>query len=111
VLWMLVFRSAGAADNFVQLYSGILGQVLPGTTARKIDQRGPAVFVMIGDGAIRNHEYLSEVWKQSSVNGTPAESYEPVAGGPQAASPQSVESQPHTAPTPASESPRTIEAD
>jgi hypothetical protein len=109
VLWMIVFRSAGAADNFARLYSGILGQVLPGTTARKIDRRGPAVFVMIGDGAIRNHEYLPEVWKQSSINGAPVESYAPVAGSQQAASPQSAAQQPHPAPTP--ESPRTIEAD
>ena len=65
VLWMIVFRNAGAADNFAQLYSGILDKVLVGTMARKIDQRGPAVFVMIGDGAIRNHEFSPEVWKQS----------------------------------------------
>ena len=76
MLWMIVFRSAGAADNFAQLYSGILDKVLPGTTARKIDQRGPAVFVMIGDGAIRNHEFIPEVWKQSSIDGTAIESYE-----------------------------------
>jgi hypothetical protein len=69
VLWMLTFRDAGSADNFDQLYSGILDKVLPGTTARKLDQRGPAVFVMIGDGAIRYHEFLPEVWKQSRIDG------------------------------------------
>jgi hypothetical protein len=73
VLWMLTFRDTGSADNFNQLYSGILGKVLPGTTARKIDQRGPAVFVMIGDGAIRYHEYLPEVWKESRIDGAPIE--------------------------------------
>ena len=78
MLWMLTFRSAGAAENFARLYSGILDQVLPGTTARKLDQRGPAVFVMIGDGAIRYHEYLPEVWKQSTVDGTPIESLAPL---------------------------------
>ena len=71
VLWMLVFRGAGAADNFNQLYSQILDKVLPRTTPRRLVQRGPAVFVMIGDGAIRNHEFLPEVWKQSRVNGAP----------------------------------------
>jgi hypothetical protein len=69
VLWMIVFRNAGAADTFAQLYTQILDKVLPGSTARKIDQRGPAVFVMIGDGAIRYHEYLGEVWKQSRIDG------------------------------------------
>lgn len=73
VLWMLTFRDAGSADNFDQLYSGILDKVLPGTTARKLDQRGPAVFVMIGDGAIRYHEFLPEVWKQSRIDNAPIE--------------------------------------
>jgi len=73
VLWMLAFRDTGSADNFNQLYSGILEKVLPGTTARKIDQLGPAVFVMIGDGAIRYHQYLPEVWKQSRIDGAPIE--------------------------------------
>jgi hypothetical protein len=109
MLWMIVFRSAGAADNFAQLYSGILDKVLPGTTARKIDQRGPAVFVMIGDGAIRNHEFIPEVWKQSSIDGAAIESYEPVVGAPPAASPRATSLQPHPAPKPASEAPRTIE--
>src|SRR3984885_5741109 len=73
VLWMLAFRDAGSADNFAQLYSGILDKVLPGMTARKIVQRGPAVFVMIGDGAIRNHEFIPEVWKQSRIDNAPIE--------------------------------------
>jgi hypothetical protein len=73
VLWMLAFRDAGSADNFAQLYSGILDKGLPGTTARKIEQRGAAVFVMIGDGAIRNHEFLPEIWKQSRIDGAPIE--------------------------------------
>ncbi|MFZ0244171.1 hypothetical protein [Candidatus Binatus sp.] len=68
VLWMLTFRNAGSADNFDQLYSGILDKVLPGTTARKIEQRGAAVLVMIGDGAIRYHEFIAEVWKQSRID-------------------------------------------
>ncbi len=73
VLWMLAFRNAGYADNFHQLYSGILDKVLPGGTARKIEQRGPAVFVMIGDGAIRYHEFIPEVWKQSRIDNAPIE--------------------------------------
>jgi hypothetical protein len=73
VLWMLAFRDPGSAENFDQLYSGILDKVLPGTTARKLVQRGPAVFVMIGDGAIRNHEYLDEVWKQSRIDNSSIE--------------------------------------
>ncbi len=73
VLWMLTFRDAGSADNFDQLYSGILDKSLPTTTAHKLDQRGPAVFVMIGDGAIRYHEFLPEVWKQSRIDGSPIE--------------------------------------
>jgi hypothetical protein len=73
VLWMLTFRNAGCADNFDQLYSGILDKVLPATTARKIEQRGPAVFVMIGDGAIRYHEFLPEVWRQSRIDNAPIE--------------------------------------
>jgi len=70
---MIVFRNAGAADTFAQLYAQILDKVLVGTTARKIEQRGPAVFAMIGDGAIRNREYLPEVWKQSTVDGAQIE--------------------------------------
>lgn len=73
VLWMLTFRNAGWADNFNRLYSGILDQVLSGTTARKTEQRGPAVFVMIGDGAIRYHEYIADVWKQSRIDNAPIE--------------------------------------
>ncbi len=73
VLWMIDFRSAGAADNFFQLYSQILDKVIPGTTARKLERRGPAVFVMIGDGAIRYHEFLPAVWTQSRIDGAPIE--------------------------------------
>lgn len=73
VLWMLDFRNAGAADNFAQLYTQILDKVIPGTTARKLEQRGSAVFVMIGDGAIRYHEFIPEVWKQSRIDGAPIE--------------------------------------
>jgi hypothetical protein len=108
VLWMIVFRNAGAADTFAQLYTQILDKVLPGSTARKIDQRGPAVFVVIGDGAIRNHEFIPEVWKQSSIDGTAIESYESLAPAPQAA-PRQTSLQPQAAPTPASEAPRTLE--
>jgi hypothetical protein len=73
VLWMLAFRDTGSAENFDQLYAGILDKVLPPITAHKMVQRGPAVFVMIGDGAIRNHEYVDEVWKDSRINGAPIE--------------------------------------
>src|SRR5258708_1915554 len=77
VLWMIVFRDAGAADTFAQLYMQILDKVLPRSTARKIDKRGPAVFVMIGDGAIRNHEFIPEVWKQSRIDGAAIEALDP----------------------------------
>jgi hypothetical protein len=71
VLWMLAFRDPGSAQNFYQLYSGILDKVLPTMTPHRLVQRGPAVFVMIGDGAIRNHEYLDGVWKDSRIAGAP----------------------------------------
>jgi hypothetical protein len=109
VLWMIVFRNAGAADTFVQLYTQILDNVLPGSTARKIDQRGPAVFVMIGDGAIRNREFVPDVWKQSSIDGTAIESYESLASPPQAALPRATSLRPHPAPNAPTEKPRTIE--
>jgi hypothetical protein len=110
VLWMLTFRSAGDADNFAQLYSGILDKVLPGTTARKVDRLGHAVFAMIGDGAIRYREYLPEVWKQSSIDGTPIGSYESPATGLQAPQSRATSLQPQAAP-PANQAPRTIKAD
>jgi hypothetical protein len=110
VLWMLIFRSAGDADNFAQLYSGILDKVLPGTTARKVDRLGPAVIAMIGDGAIRYREFLPEVWKQSTIDGAPIESYESPAIRPQALQSGATLLQPHAAPTPAIQAPRTIEA-
>ena len=111
VLWMIVFRNAGAADTFAQLYTEILDKVLPGSMARKIDQHGPAVFVMIGDGAIRNHEFIPEVWKQSQIDGTAIESYESPVAPWQAAQPRQTSLQPQAAPTAASPAPRTIEAD
>lgn len=73
VLWMLAFRDTGSAYNFDQLYSEILDKSLTGTTARKLEQRGPAVFVMIGDGAIRYHEFVPEIWKQSRIDNAPIE--------------------------------------
>jgi len=111
ILWMITFRSAGDADNFAQLYSGILDKVLPGTTARKVDRLGPAVFAMIGDGAIRYREYLPEVWKQSTIDGTPIGSYEFPTPPVQAAQPRQTSLQPQAVPTPATEAPRTIQAD
>jgi hypothetical protein len=73
VLWMLTFRDTGSADNFNQLYSGILDQVLPGTIARKIDQRGPVVLVMIGEAASRSNEVMPEIWNQSRIDGATIE--------------------------------------
>jgi len=71
VLWMIAFRDQNSADTFSRLYSGILDKVLPGTTARRVEQRSNVVFAMIGDGAIRSQEFLPEVWKQSTVDGAP----------------------------------------
>ena len=61
---------------------------------------------MIGDGAIRYREFLPEVWKQSSIDGTPIESYQSQASGLQAAQPRETSLQPQPAPR----APRTIEA-
>ncbi|HEY6418013.1 MAG TPA: hypothetical protein VIX59_03335 [Candidatus Binataceae bacterium] len=71
VLWMIAFRDQNSADTFSRLYSGILDKVLPGSTARRVEQRSNVVFAMIGDGAIRSQEFLPEVWKQSTVGGAP----------------------------------------
>jgi hypothetical protein len=74
VLWIVAFHDSGQAENFADLYPQILAKALPGLTARRVEQQGSAVLVLIGDGAIRFHELAPAVWNGSTIGGARAES-------------------------------------
>jgi hypothetical protein len=41
--------------------------------AHRVERNGSSVLMMVGDGAICFHEFLAEVWKQSTVSSPPSQ--------------------------------------
>jgi hypothetical protein len=71
VLWMIAFTNEESAQSFAEAYGDALDKIDGAHTAHRVERNGRAVLVMVGDGAIRFHEFLAELWKQSTVSGSP----------------------------------------
>ena len=59
------------AMTFADAYGNALDKINGAHTAHRLARNGREVFVIVGDGAIRSHEFLPAVWKASTVTGPP----------------------------------------
>lgn len=71
ILWMVAFANAESAATFAAAYGNALDKINGAHTAHRVERNGREVLVMVGDGAIRFHEFLAEVWKESTVTTAP----------------------------------------
>jgi hypothetical protein len=71
VLWMIAFTNDESAETFAVAYGSALDKINGARTAHRIERNASEVLVMVGDGAIRFHEFLPEVWKESTVTAVP----------------------------------------
>jgi hypothetical protein len=68
VLWMIAFTNEESAQSFADAYGDALDKIDGAHAAHRVERNGRTALVMVGDGAIRFHEFLAEVWKQSTVS-------------------------------------------
>jgi hypothetical protein len=71
VLWLVAFTNDDSAETFADAYGGALDTINGAHTAHRIERNGREVLVMVGDGANRSHEFVPEVWKESTVTAAP----------------------------------------
>ena len=71
VLWMISFTNDESAETFAVAYGSALDKINGARTAHRVERNANEVLVMVGDGAIRFHEFLPEVWKESTVTTVP----------------------------------------
>jgi hypothetical protein len=71
VLWLVAFTNDESAETFADAYGGALDTISGAHTAHRIERNGREVLVMVGDGAIRLHEFVPEMWKESTVTAAP----------------------------------------
>ena len=71
VLWMVAFTNEDSAATFADAYGGALDKINGARTAHRVERNVNEVLVMVGDGAMRFHEFLPEVWKESTITVVP----------------------------------------
>jgi hypothetical protein len=72
ILWMVAFTNEESAMTFADAYGSALDKINGAHTAHRLARNGREVFVIVGDGAIRSHEFLPAIWKESTVTDAPA---------------------------------------
>jgi transketolase N-terminal domain/subunit len=72
ILWMVAFTNEESAMTFADAYGNALDKINGAHTAHRLARNGREVFVIVGDGAIRSHEFLPAIWKESTVTDAPA---------------------------------------
>lgn len=82
IVWMLSFSDDRSAEQFAALYTSLLDRLLGQTTAHRVDYRGNAVLVLIGESAYRFFELAPAVWAASTIRHTPRTSRPLVARSP-----------------------------
>ncbi len=66
-IWMVDFRDRDSAARFSALYAPMLDRTLGAATAHRVQARGSAVLVVVGNGARRFSELAPAVWKASTL--------------------------------------------
>jgi hypothetical protein len=67
VIWLLALRDAGAAAQFAALYRKVLDRLHRRGTPHRVDTRGAAVLVAVGEPAARFNTLAPVVWKASKI--------------------------------------------
>ena len=70
IIWMLSFSDDHSAAQFAGVYVTLLDRMLGQSTAHRIDYRGNAVLVLIGESAYRYFDLAPAVWAASTIRRT-----------------------------------------
>ncbi|HEY6418014.1 MAG TPA: hypothetical protein VIX59_03340 [Candidatus Binataceae bacterium] len=68
VIWMLAFEDQPTASHFAAVYATLLDRLLDGVTEHRIDYRGKAVLVLIGEGAQYFNSLAPAIWNASRID-------------------------------------------
>jgi hypothetical protein len=71
VLWLLAFRDAGSAARFAAVYSKVLDRMHGHPVAHRVECKGDAVLVAIGEPAAHFDTLGPAVWKASRIAAPP----------------------------------------
>jgi hypothetical protein len=79
VIWLLAFREADSAARFVAVYRKVLDHLHGHPTTHRVELKGDAVLVVVGEAAANYDRLGPAVWKASTIT-APAPAITP--GGP-----------------------------
>jgi hypothetical protein len=71
VLWLLAFRDAGSATRFAAVYRKVLDRMHGHPVAHRVELKGDAVLVAIGEPAAHFDTLGPAVWKDSKITAPP----------------------------------------
>jgi hypothetical protein len=79
VIWLLAFRDTDSASRFAAVYRKVLDRMHGHPAAHRVELKGKAVLVVIGDAAAHFDRLGPALWKASTIT-APAPTITP--GGP-----------------------------
>ena len=71
VIWLLAFREADSALRFAAVYRKVLDRMHGHPAAHRVELKGNAVLVVIGDAAAHFDRLGPAVWKASAITAPP----------------------------------------
>jgi hypothetical protein len=86
VIWLLAFREADSATRFAAVYGKVLDHLHGHPAAHRVELRGNAVLVVVGEAATHYDRLGPAVWKASTIT-APAPAITPGAPSLHAALP------------------------
>ncbi|MGH7915731.1 MAG: hypothetical protein ACREPW_13955, partial [Candidatus Binataceae bacterium] len=94
VIWLLAFRDADSSARFAAVYRKVLDHMHGRPAAHRVERKGNAVLVVIGEVAAHFDKLGPAVWKASAIT-APLPAITP--GGPSlhASAPPALSTQPH----------------
>ena len=71
VIWLLAFREADSAARFAAVYRNVLDHLHGHPAAHRVELKGNAVLVAIGEAAAHYDRLGPAVWKASAITAPP----------------------------------------
>jgi hypothetical protein len=71
VIWLLAFRDSDSASRFAAVYRKVLDRIHGHPAPHRVELKGNAVLVAIGDAATHYDRLGSAVWKASAITPPP----------------------------------------
>ncbi|HVB80809.1 MAG TPA: hypothetical protein VNE82_12795 [Candidatus Binataceae bacterium] len=71
VIWILEFRDADSAARFTAVYRKVLDRLHGHPAAHRVELKGKAVLVMVGEAAAHFDRLAPAVWKASTITAPP----------------------------------------